>query len=182
MPSELTTGVPSFLIWLRPSDNLLATASSCHQLWLMNCDILLLCLSLFARVSLSSRSIDYWNALLFLPFSTRPGSFSLSSPLCSFPSLCPCSLSSPCAVLYLVPFIWLIWYLELIELWIEAPCFHIHLSPSSDLYHSLSHSLSPFSLPPPSPSLSLFFPRVAIMKSGSSPFICISGICGSKRD
>lgn len=46
MPLELTTGVPSFLIWLRPSDNLLATVSSCHQLWLMNCDILLLCLSL----------------------------------------------------------------------------------------------------------------------------------------
>lgn len=138
------------------------------------------CLTLF-----TSRSIDYWNALLSLPFSTRPGSFSLSSPLCSFHlPACPCSLSSLCAVLYLVPFIWLIWYLELIELWIEAPCFHIHLSPSSNFSLSLSHSLSPFFLPPSSLPFFffLFFPRVAIMKSGSSPFICISGICGSKRD
>lgn len=136
-------------------------------------------------VSHSLHALSIIEMLSFPSHSQHALEASLSPPLCSFHLLGPCSPSSLCAVLYLVPFIWLIWYLELIELWIEAPCFHIHLSPSSDLSHPLSHSISPFSLPPSSLSLpffSLFFPRVAIMKSGSSPFICISGICGSKRD
>lgn len=181
MPSELTTGVPSFLIWLRPSDNLLATVSSCHQLWLMNCDILLLCLALPLCPCLTLFTLYRLLKCSPLPpvLNTPWKLLSLLPSLLLSLALSVLSLSPP---LYLVPFIWLIWYLELIELWIEAPCFHIHLSPSFDLYHSLSHSLSPFSLPPPSLSLFLFFPRVAIMKSGSSPFICISGICGSKRD
>lgn len=131
---KLTTGIPSFLIWLRPSDNLLATVSSCHQQWLMNCDILL---SLSLRVSLSLHFTLY----RLLKYSPIPAILNTPSLLLSLAllSLCPfhspvCRAHSPPrALLYLVPFIWLIWYLELIGLWIEACvftyiCLHLPIS------------------------------------------------------
>ena len=190
---ELTTGIPSFLIWLRPSDNLLATVSSCHQQWLMNCDILLLSLSFSLSLPLSfsfsvsrslftSRSIDYWNTLRSLPFLTRPRSFSLSLSLSL--SLCPfhlpvClarSLSSPRSPLSCTI------HLANLIFGVDRAlngglCFHIHLSPSPDLSFLPSFLLSPsFSFP----SSSLF--QCSDNEIRLQPFICISGICGSKRD
>lgn len=114
------------------------------------------CLTLF-----NSRSIDYWNTL---PFVTPP-------PLIRLLFIRPSAgLAPPLAILYLVPFIWLIWYLELIGLWIEARVF-THICFNLPISH--------FCLP-----ASLFFspPKSLGNEIRLQPFICISNVCRSERD
>lgn len=97
----------------------------------MNCDILRLPLSLSFSLSpprFTSCSIDYWNTLRSLPLFTCPCWSPLLPPLFHLHRA-----RSPRALLYLVPFIWLIWYLELICLWIGTRvftyiCLHLPIS------------------------------------------------------
>lgn len=117
-------------------------------------------LPLFLLVSprFTSRSIDYWNTLRSLPLFTCPCWSPLHPPLFHLRRA-----RSPRALLYLVPFIWLIWYLELICLWIRTRvftyiCLHLPISHFPHVHSPLSSS-----------AFLLFFCGILIMKSGCSP-------------
>lgn len=116
------------------------------------------------KYSLIPAILNTPSLLLSLPLSlSLPAPFHL--PVCS-------AHSPPCALFYLVPFIWLIWYLELIGLLFEARVFtyiRLHLP--------ISHSSPPLSL---LFCLPLFF-RVLIMKSGSSPSSALVAFVGLRE-
>lgn len=154
---KLTTGIPSFLIWLRPSDSLLATVSSCHQQWIMNCDILRphLCFSLHFTLY---RLLKYSPipAIRNVPSPRLPRSFSHSFPL-SFVLQSFFSLRSPLScTIHLANLIF-----GVDKASESRPVF-------SHTFVSISWSL--ISLLPSLPFSSAFLSfTVLIMKSGSSP-------------